>query len=135
MRLLQLLLIKSKVCYCLFTYPRVCYELYSAKPRCGLLRAIFALPLWLYCWTRNLGSGFDTSDHVVPFGDRFDHLVAFLALVQRAYREIGIRAWRTHLLRKLRSSFHRPEPWFLLRDSDPLAAGLPLEFTTPLMVI
>jgi len=106
---------------------------YTLQAALWMLGAIFSFTAMAIAG-RELGSGFDTFEIMLYRSAIGLIIVLVFAYATGAYREIGIRAWRTHLLR---NAFHftGQNLWFYALTAIPLAQVFALEFTTPLWVI
>lgn len=83
---------------------------------------------------RELSAGFDTFEIMLYRSAIGLLIVLVLAYLTGAYREIGIGAWRTHLIRNV-FHFTGQNLWFYALAIVPLAQVFALEFTSPLWVI
>jgi drug/metabolite transporter (DMT)-like permease len=83
---------------------------------------------------RELGGGFDTFEIMLYRSVIGLFIVLVLIYVTGTFSQIGIRAWRTHLIRNV-FHFTGQNLWFYAVTMIPLAQVFALEFTTPLWVI
>lgn len=83
---------------------------------------------------RELSAGFDTFEIMLHRSAIALLMVLVLIYAGGTYRDIGLRAWRTHLLRNI-FHFTGQNLWFYALAAIPLAQVFALEFTTPLWVI
>jgi drug/metabolite transporter (DMT)-like permease len=83
---------------------------------------------------RELGSDFDTFE-IMLYRSAIGLLIVLVLLYATGtFSQIGIRAWRTHLIRNV-FHFTGQNLWFYAVTMIPLAQVFALEFTTPLWVI
>jgi drug/metabolite transporter (DMT)-like permease len=83
---------------------------------------------------RELGAGFDTFEIMLYRSAIGLMIVLILAYATGTLRQIGIREWRTHLIRNV-FHFTGQNLWFYAVTVIPLAQVFALEFTSPLWVI
>lgn len=83
---------------------------------------------------RELSAGFDTFEIMLYRSAIALVIVLVLVYATGTYRKIGIRAWRTHLIRNI-FHFTGQNLWFYALAVIPLAQVFAFEFTTPLWVI
>jgi len=83
---------------------------------------------------RELGDGFDTFEIMLYRSAIGLLIVLVLIYATGTFSQIGIRAWRTHLIRNV-FHFTGQNLWFYAVTMIPLAQVFALEFTTPLWVI
>lgn len=83
---------------------------------------------------RELSAGFDTFEIMLYRSAIALVIVVVLIYATGTYRKIGIRAWRTHLIRNI-FHFTGQNLWFYALAVIPLAQVFAFEFTTPLWVI
>jgi len=83
---------------------------------------------------RELSAGFDTFEIMLYRSAIALVIVLVLTYATGTYRKIGIRAWRTHLIRNI-FHFTGQNLWFYALAVIPLAQVFAFEFTTPLWVI
>jgi drug/metabolite transporter (DMT)-like permease len=83
---------------------------------------------------RELGDGFDTFEIMLYRSAISLLIVLVLIYVTGTFNQVGIRAWRTHLIRNV-FHFTGQNLWFYAVTMIPLAQVFALEFTTPLWVV
>ncbi len=83
---------------------------------------------------RELSAGFDTFEIMLYRSAIGLAIVLVLIYATGSYRQIGIGAWRTHLIRNV-FHFTGQNLWFYALSVIPLAQVFALEFTSPLWVI
>jgi drug/metabolite transporter (DMT)-like permease len=83
---------------------------------------------------RELGAGFDTFEIMLYRSAIGLLIVLVLIYATGTFRQVGISAWRTHLIRNV-FHFSGQNLWFYAVTMIPLAQVFALEFTTPLWVI
>lgn len=98
-----------------------------------MLGAIFSFTAMAIA-ARELSFGFDTFEMMLYRSAIALLIVLALIYATGAYRQIGIRAWRTHVVRNV-FHFTGQNLWFYAIATLPLAQVFALEFTTPLWVI
>lgn len=83
---------------------------------------------------RELSASFDTFEIMLYRSAIALLIVIILAYSTGTYRQVGLGAWRTHLVRNI-FHFTGQNLWFYAVAMIPLAQVFALEFTTPLWVI
>ena len=83
---------------------------------------------------RELGAGFDTFEIMLYRSAIGLMIVLVLVYATGTFRQIGVREWRTHLIRNV-FHFTGQNLWFYAVTVIPLAQVFALEFTSPLWVI
>jgi drug/metabolite transporter (DMT)-like permease len=83
---------------------------------------------------RELGAGFDTFEIMLYRSAIGLMIVLVLIYATGTFHQIGIREWRTHLIRNV-FHFTGQNLWFYAVTVIPLAQVFALEFTSPLWVI
>lgn len=105
----------------------------TLKAALWMLGAIFSFTL-MAITGRELSAGFDTFEIMLYRSAIALVIVLVLVYATGTNRQIGIGAWRTHLIRNV-FHFTGQNLWFYALAMVPLAQVLALEFTTPLWVI
>lgn len=105
----------------------------TVKAAFWMLGAIFTFTAMAVAG-RELSASFDTFEIMLYRSAIALLIVLILAYSTGTYRQVGLGAWRTHLVRNI-FHFTGQNLWFYAVAVVPLAQVFALEFTTPLWVI
>ncbi|MBT1450437.1 DMT family transporter [Glaciecola sp. XM2] len=105
----------------------------SIKAALWMLGAIFSLSAMAVSG-RELSDGFDTFEIMLHRSAIALVIILVIIYLTGAYRNIGLKAWRSHFLRNI-FHFTGQNLWFYALSVVPLAQVFALEFTTPLWVL